>query len=337
MVRFATATYAVGIDEFYRKVVTEETFWEASMTLRIPNHYNTTPRKDMRLFRALFGVSPLVCVDIWNTCSWQFGTTPTHLLWAMLFLKVYASEDVLCSLTGCCRKTFRKWLWPTVASISNVKNHVVSTSAHNSHLLLLLFQYTIRGLTLFYFQIRFDDRFKPNPVAVALGTRIEHKTATMTVDGTDYDVYEQSPFSKRWYSHKFKRAGLRYEVGVCIQTGDIVWTHGPFAAGAWPDINIFRAKLKRMLRPGEMVVADKGYKGEKCIRTPYKIISHTDSRAMHKALARHETVNRRLKQFGVLGKRFRHELRKHVICFNAVAVATQLSFNRGEKPYRVTY
>ena len=76
---------------------------------------------------------------------------------------------------------------------------------------------------------------------------------------------------------------------------------------------------------------------EKCVRTPYKVISQTDSRAMHKALARHETVNRRLKQFGVLGKRFRHELRKHVICFNAVTVATQLSFNRGEKPYRVTY
>ena len=159
----------------------------------------------------------------------------------------------------------------------------------------------------------------------------------MTVDGTDYEVYEQSPWSKRWYSHKFKRAGLRYEIGVCIQSGDIVWTHGPFACGAWPDINIFRAKLKRMLAPRELVVADKGYRGDKSVRIPSACCSHADHRAMNKALARHETVNRRLKQFGVLSKRFRHELSKHHLCFEAVTAATQLSFNRGEKPYRVTY
>ena len=163
------------------------------------------------------------------------------------------------------------------------------------------------------------------------------KTCKMTVDGTDYAVYEQSPWSKRWYSHKFKGAGLRYEIGVCIQTGDIVWTHGPFAAGAWPDINIFRAKLKRMLAPGELVVADKGYRGDKSVRIPSGSVSNTDRRAMQKALARHETINRRFKCFSVLCDRFRHELRLHGKCFGAVALAVQLSFNRGEKPYRVTY
>ena len=84
-------------------------------------------------------------------------------------------------------------------------------------------------------------------------------------------------------------------------------------------------------------MADKGYRGERCIRTPYNVVSHTDSRAMGKALARHETVNRRLKQFKVLGNKFRHELKKHLDCFNACAITTQLSFNRGEKPYSVTY
>ena len=164
----------------------------------------------------------------------------------------------------------------------------------------------------------------------------ETGSATITVDGVDHQVYDQSPWSTRWYSHKFKKAGLRYEVGVCIQTGDIVWTHGPFACGAWPDISIFRAKLKRMLRPGEMVVADKGYRGKRCIRTAYNKVSQTDGRAMNKDLARHETVNRRLKQFNVLGCRFRHELHKHVVCFDACTVVTQLCFNCGEKHYRVT-
>ena len=92
-----------------------------------------------------------------------------------------------------------------------------------------------------------------------------------------------------------------------------------------------------MLAPGELVVADKGYRGDKSVRIPSACVSHTDHHAMNKALARHETINRRLKQFGVLGKRFRHELRLHHVCFEAVAVATQLGFNRGDRPYRVTY
>ena len=35
---------------------------------------------------------------------------------------------------------------------------------------------------------------------------------------------------------------------------------------------------------------------------------------------RHETVNRRLKVFGVLDERFRHDLSLHSQCFRAVAV-----------------
>ena len=89
-------------------------------------------------------------------------------------------------------------------------------------------------------------------------------------------------------------------MAVCIQTGDIVWINGPFKCGTWPDLNIYRLKLKFMLADGEMVVADKGYRGDETIRTPYTKISKTDTRAMHKALAWHETVNKRLKQFGCL-------------------------------------
>ena len=67
---------------------------------------------------------------------------------------------------------------------------------------------------------------------------------------------------KLFYSHKFKGPGLRYEVALSIQTGDIVWINGPFPAGAWPDINIFRHGLKWMLKEaGERCEADKGYRG----------------------------------------------------------------------------
>ena len=62
--------------------------------------------------------------------------------------------------------------------------------------------------------------------------------------------------------YKFKGAGLRYEVGVSIQMGHVVWVNGPYPCGRWPDIKIFREDLKHMLDDGEMVIANAGYRGE---------------------------------------------------------------------------
>jgi hypothetical protein len=90
----------------------------------------------------------------------------------------------------------------------------------------------------------------------------------MTVDGTDVMIWEPKPFSRMWYSHKFNGAGLRYEIGVCIQTGDIVWVNGPFKCGPWPDLSIFRINLKNLLLPREQVEADNGYRGDPSCRTP---------------------------------------------------------------------
>ena len=83
----------------------------------------------------------------------------------------------------------------------------------------------------------------------------------VSVDGTDFQIQEPTDFSKVWFSHKFKSAGLRYEVAIAIQTGHVVWTNGPYPAG-WSDLKIFRDKLKKKLKNGERVEADKGYRGE---------------------------------------------------------------------------
>ena len=47
----------------------------------------------------------------------------------------------------------------------------------------------------------------------------------VSVDGTDFRIAEQG---KRFYSHKFKKSGLRYDVAICIKSGDIVWVSGPY-------------------------------------------------------------------------------------------------------------
>jgi len=145
-------------------------------------------------------------------------------------------------------------------------------------------------------------------------------------------MYEPKPFWKGWYSHKFKAAGLRYEVAVSIQNGDIVWINGPFPCGKWPDIKIFREDLIHELEPGEKVEADRGYQGEPRCITPQE----GNDRAKT-VRARHETANKRLKQWGCLKELFRHDIRLHSTAFRAVAVITQIAIEHGEPLFVVEY
>ena len=157
----------------------------------------------------------------------------------------------------------------------------------------------------------------------------------MSVDGTDFRVSEPKPFNKKWFSFKFRGAGLRYEIGICIRRGRIVWTHGPFPAGPHTDLKIFRAALRKVLRQNEKVVADDGYPDSKCIRKGLYVKGREKKNYHHLIRARHETCNRRLKQFGVLGSKFRHPLRKHGMCFRAVVCLTDLSLRFGSPLFNV--
>ena len=62
-----------------------------------------------------------------------------------------------------------------------------------------------------------------------------------------------------WCSHKFKSAAFKYEVGVCIKNGSIVWVSGPWPAGI-PDAEVFQTRLSTYLEDDEVVEADNGYR-----------------------------------------------------------------------------
>ena len=159
----------------------------------------------------------------------------------------------------------------------------------------------------------------------------------ITIDGTDMPV--ELGFNKRFFSAKFCSGGLKYEVGVCIATGHIVWVNGPFRCGE-NDINVARQSIVGKLTEDEMAVADRGYPGEDWhIKTPLPHHARTakETEMMGGARGRHETVNKRLKIFEVLKKRFRHDLLLHSSCFRAVAVTTQLNFNHGEPPFQIEF
>ena len=69
----------------------------------------------LRRFREHFGCDPEVVSYLWTSIRKKAkpcisGSRPVHLLWALLFMKVYCIESVMCSLCGGVdEKTFRKW------------------------------------------------------------------------------------------------------------------------------------------------------------------------------------------------------------------------------------
>ena len=158
----------------------------------------------------------------------------------------------------------------------------------------------------------------------------------VTVDGTDFRIQEPTCFDRKWFSHKFKGPGLRYDVAICIKTGDIVGYHGPFPCGSHNDLTIFRVGLKRNLGGAEKVIADRGYRGDRKVITPYNHKLDVILKQMVVERARHETLNGRFKNWNVLKNVYRHNLEKHNLVFRCVIVIEQISMQNGHPPFQIT-
>jgi hypothetical protein len=221
-----------------------------------------------------------------------------HLLWTLQHLKMYCSQTASAMITRVCEKTYRDW----------VKK----------------FLEALRCVSVQY--IRWGNRFM-NDVGC---------TCLVTVDGTDCKIQEPTPFSRGWYSHKSNGPGVRYEVGLCIQTGWIVWVNGPFPCGEWLDLRIAREGIVHHLLPGEMFIADGGYcDGGEYFNTPNGL-NNEEQGMQSLARSRHETVNKRLKQFKVIDGVYRHSIESHGTCFHTIALLTQISLE-DERLFQIDY
>jgi DDE superfamily endonuclease len=159
----------------------------------------------------------------------------------------------------------------------------------------------------------------------------------VSVDGTDFAIMEPSPFSPRWFSHKMNGPGLRYEIAICIQTGEPVWVCGPFPCGSWSDIRIARNALVGALDPGEYYLADGGYRdGNQWSVTPTGR-HHFSDKQKSAVRARHETYNKRLKDWGALRSLYRHNLETHSQVFRAITNIVQITIVNGEPLFQVEY
>ena len=89
------------------------------------------------------------------------------------------------------------------------------------------------------------------PLEIGFTSARKSSFVALSVDETDVRTEEPTPFNPKFYSHKFKSAALRYEFGIFVTSGHIVWVHGPYPAGEFSDQSIFNRRLQRMLVKGE--------------------------------------------------------------------------------------
>jgi hypothetical protein len=84
--------------------------------------------KDER-FRSLFGAPSVVIAALWELIrlNVNYGVEEKHLLWGLVFLKVYAkNEETHCALVGFpTKKNFREKAWHIVNVIADLKDRLI--------------------------------------------------------------------------------------------------------------------------------------------------------------------------------------------------------------------
>ncbi len=162
----------------------------------------------------------------------------------------------------------------------------------------------------------------------------------VTVDGVDFKTWEPKhptlPMDKKYFSKKFNKSGLRYEIAISVQDSKVVWINGPFPA-AEHDVEIFRRGLKdKLLSSKKKAIADRGYVGEAGLcAVPNGCDPPELNEFKSRARCRQETFNGRIKKFNILKQTFEHSLAKHEYAFLAVCVTVQYHMDNGSRLYDV--
>ena len=160
----------------------------------------------------------------------------------------------------------------------------------------------------------------------------------LSIDGTDIRI--ALPTCKQFYSKKSKKSALRYEVGLCIKTGEICWVNGGYPPGEKNDNVIFQDALVDELEEGERVETDMGYRASapKYAKYPGTIWTEAENKEMQSRVrARQETVNLKMKSWNILVAPYRHSVYQHQHFFLAVAVLNQIAIQNGEPLFDVEY
>jgi hypothetical protein len=92
---------------------------------------------------------------------------------------------------------------------------------------------------------------------------------------------------------------------------------------------------KSKIPASKRVIGDTGYKGESQISIRNMYDSQMVKEFKRRSRAHHEAFNGRIKNFSVLDERFRHGVKKHKSCFEAVCVIVQYDMGNGHPMFNV--
>ena len=231
---------------------------------------------------------------------------------ALSWLKTNCSEASAHKTYNMDEKTFRQWKYYIVRKISELGRVSLSLfllPIHLSHVAVL--------------QVKFENRFKE-------ASRLINKIF-FSLDGTDFPINEPSPFSKIWFSHKFNGPAIRYEIGISLRTSDIVWAFGGVKPGDFPDLELARSCVVDMIDDGELIVADNGYNDSWVFLNDRKGSYEPQDTAIRQYLARHESVNKRIRDFKILSDKYKGKLSFHPRIFHACVNLVQIQIENGNE------
>ena len=106
------------------------------------NHSLATATED-RDYREMFGCSVEVTMIAWDFLA-AYGHLPEggrveHMLWALMWMKVYGRKRTMCTLAGGVDiKTFMKWVMKFVYGIAYLEGYLVGCYCYYCYCLLVL-------------------------------------------------------------------------------------------------------------------------------------------------------------------------------------------------------
>ena len=66
------------------------------------------------------------CCKLWELLEFGEKVKHKHLLWGLMFLRLYENIATLSTIAKCCPKTYRKWVKIVIKVISTKMHKVVS-------------------------------------------------------------------------------------------------------------------------------------------------------------------------------------------------------------------
>ena len=272
-----------------------------------------TPKQPLTVFRSHFGVSPVVLAD--QFLDIQLSQDPDVLL--------DADDHSVKGLQGFLAAHYWLFVRPKSSRIMSTHLDMPERECRGKPLWRWIQKIHYLSRQKIWWEERMD---------VPLSEEFEQ--FTITLDGTDFKTWEPKhptrPIDRTYASHKFKAAGLRYELAISIKTGRCVWINGPFPAGTH-DMTIFRTRLKQKIQPGKAIIADCGYQtsqqDEKFMCTLIKFDSALVDKFKIRSRCRHKSFNGKIKQHGSMEQTWKNTPKKHKWAFVLVVLTLHYVFD----------